>query len=163
MTVFDALAKLARKNKRAEPDAEWWPQPIKPGDRRSAKAREIHSRARRVLATLPKKVSHHAPKIRWPSIGRRGGWQPPIGASVLDRVVRAMEPGAWYAVSDLRHLAGLPQTTQFQMFRHGYLTRRANPEYRPRMSRSEKGSQPKWLYTLTAAGKTRRRLLRLLT
>jgi hypothetical protein len=73
-----------------------------------------------------------------------------------------MEPGAWYAVSDLRHLAGLPETTQFRMFSHGYLTRRANPEYRPRMSRSEKGSLPKWLYTLTAAGKVRRRLLQLL-
>jgi hypothetical protein len=70
-----------------------------------------------------------------------------------------MEPGAWYAVSDLRHLAGLPETTQFRMFSHCYLTRRANPEYRPRMSRSEKGSLLKWLYTLTTAGVTRRRLL----
>jgi hypothetical protein len=109
--IFNALAKLARKNKRAERDAGWRPEPIKPGD----------------------------------------------------RVVRVMEPGAWYAVSDLRHLAGLPETTQFRMFSHGYLTRRANREYRPRMSRSEKGSQPKWLYTLTTAGKARRRLLRLLT
>ena len=66
----------------------------------------------RVLATLPKTFSRHAPKIRWPNTGRRGGSQPPIGLSALDRVARVMEPGAWYAVSDLRHLAGLPETTQ---------------------------------------------------
>jgi hypothetical protein len=71
-----------------------------------------------------------------------------------------MEPGKWYAVSDLRHLAGLTrnESHSVRLFSHGYLTRRRNPEWQ-RWEAPPKERQPFWLYTLTPAGRDRQRLL----
>jgi hypothetical protein len=65
-----------------------------------------------------------------------------------------MEPGAWYARSDLRNLAHLSESEILgvRIFSHGYLSMLPNPEY-------ETVTTPKHLYTLTAAGLARRRLL----
>jgi hypothetical protein len=71
-----------------------------------------------------------------------------------------MEPGKWYAVSDLRHLAGLTRNESYsvRLFSHGYLTRRRNPEWK-RWEAPPKERQPFWLYTLTPAGRDRQSLL----
>jgi hypothetical protein len=68
-----------------------------------------------------------------------------------------MQPGHWYARSDLGHLAGLTDSeiTGVQLFSHGYLTRLRNPDFRQR-------TDPEFLYTLTPAGKQRRSLLQAL-
>jgi hypothetical protein len=89
----------------------------------------------------------------YPYRGQRAPIIPP-GVSVLDRIVRAMEPGAWYARSDLRCLARLSKSEIMgvQIFSHGYLSRLPNPEYKT-------VTNLRHLYTLTAAGLARRLLL----
>jgi hypothetical protein len=65
-----------------------------------------------------------------------------------------MEPGAWYARSDLRYLARLSESEILgvRIFSHGYLSMLPNPEYKT-------VTTPRNLYTLTTAGQARRLLL----
>jgi hypothetical protein len=155
-SIFDALVKLSRKNAAPEPDEEPPPR-LKRRDQRSPRARARNAAHRRAVARGIPKQTKYAPKTRWPSIGRRGGAQPPPGASVLDRIVRAMEPGCWYARRDLGNLVGLTrnQALGVRIFSHGYLTRRRNPEWQ-RWEVPPKERLPFWLYTLTPAGRDRR-------
>jgi hypothetical protein len=62
-----------------------------------------------------------------------------------------MEPGHWYARSDLGHLAQLTESaiTGVRLFSHGLLTRLRNPDFRQR-------TDPEFLYTLTKVGEQRR-------
>jgi hypothetical protein len=154
-SIFDALVKLSKKNA-PEEAAEELPSPLHPRDRRSARARAAHARQRRATARweAKKPPSRFAPKRTWPSIGRRCGSQPPPGVSVLDRIVRSMQPGYWYARSDLGNLADLTESERIgvRLFSHGYLIRRRNPEFRQRVD-------PEYLYTLTQAGEQRRDFL----
>ena len=159
LSIFDALVKLSNRDSAPEPEEE--PQPrLKRRDQRSPRARARNAAHRRALARGIPKQSKFAPKKVWQSIGRRGGSQPPPGVSVLDRIVRAMQPGAWYAVSDLRNLARLTrsQSLGVRLFSHGYLTRRRNPEWK-RWEAPPKERQPYWLYTLTPAGEQHRKFL----
>jgi hypothetical protein len=159
MSLFDTLVRLTKQNAAHVPldDA---PPRLRPKDQRSSRARARNAAHRRALARGIPKQTKFAPKKRWPSIGRRGGAQPPPGASVLDRIVRSMAPGKWYARSDLGHLADLTKSEidGVRLFSYGYLSRRRNPEWQrweaPPMER-----QPYWLYTLTWAGRDRQRLL----
>ena len=64
------------------------PPRLKRRDQRSPRARARNAPHCRALARGIPKQTKYAPKTRWPSIGRRGGPQPPQGASVLDRIVR---------------------------------------------------------------------------
>jgi hypothetical protein len=77
-----------------------------------------------------------------------------------------MQPGHWYARSDLGNLAGLTDSARIgvQLFSHGYLTRRRNPEFRrkgvPGSTELSAGTEePHHLYTLTPAGEQRRKFL----
>lgn len=153
-SIFDALVKLSKKNA-PEEAAEELPPPLHPRDRRSARARAAHARQRRAVARwkAKKAPSRFAPKKVWRGL-------PPPGASVLDRIVRAMEPGKWYAVSDLRHLAGLTRNEFLgvRLFSHGYLTRLRNPDWK-RWEVPPRERQPYWLYTLTPVGRGRQREL----
>jgi hypothetical protein len=143
---------------------------LKRRDQRSARAKARNAAHRRALARgIPKQVKF-TPKRRWPSTGRRGGSQAPPGASVLDRIIRSMQPGHWYARSDLGHLAGLSQSeiVGVRLFSQGYLTRRRNPEFRrkgvPGSTKLSAGTEePHYLYTLTPAGEQRRKFLLALT
>jgi hypothetical protein len=79
-----------------------------------------------------------------------------------------MQPGHWYARSDLGNLANLTKRERIgvRLFSHGYLTRRRNPESRRKgVSDSTELSagteQPHHLYTLTPAGEHRKFLLAL--
>jgi hypothetical protein len=71
-----------------------------------------------------------------------------------------MEPGKWYAVSDLRHLAGLTRNESLgvRLFSRGYLTRLRNPDWK-RWEAPPRERQPYWLYTLTPVGRGRQREL----
>lgn len=79
-----------------------------------------------------------------------------------------MKPGAWYGRSDLAALANLSKNnvTGMRWFSHGYLTQRANPEWKSAVKGipvcNQDRSEPKYLYTLTDEGKARQRLLLLL-
>ena len=158
MSLFDILVKLSKKNAAPEEATEERPR-LKRRDQRSPRARARNAAHHRAVARgIPQ--TKFAPKTVWPSMGRRGGAQPPPGASVLDRIVRSMKPGHWYARSDLGHLADLTKSEidGVRLFSHGYLTRRRNPEWK-RWEAPPKERQPYWLYTLTLAGRGRQREL----
>ena len=159
MSLFDTLVRLSKRNAARVPLKEAPPR-LRPKDQRSPRARARNAAHHRAVARGIPKQTKFAPKKRWRSIGRRGGAQPPPNASVLDRIVRSMRPGHWYAVSDLRHLAGLTRNESYgvHLFGHGYLTRRRNPEWQ-RWEAPPKERQPYWLYTLTPAGRGRQREL----
>ena len=159
MSLFDTLVRLSKRNSARVPLEEAPPR-LRPKDQRSPRARARNAAHHRALARGIPKQTKFAPKTRWSSIGRRGGAQPPPNASVLDRIVRSMQPGHWYARSDLGHLADLTKSEidGVRLFSHGYLTRRRNPEWK-RWEAPPKERQPYWLYTLTLAGRGRQREL----
>jgi hypothetical protein len=131
---------------------------VKEGVKEGAKARNAaHQRA--LARGIPTK-NKFAPKRVWRGHGFGTGPQPLAGASVLDRIVCSMEPGHWYARSDLGNLAGLSKSeiVGVRLFSHGYLTRRRNPDWK-RWKAPPKERQPYWLYTLTLAGQGRQREL----
>jgi len=153
-SIFERLVEISKKT--VAPEREEELPRLKRRDQRSPRARARNAAHRRALARGIPKQTKYSPKIVWPSRGRRGGPQPPPGASVLDRIVRAMEPGHWYARSDLGHLAELAESeiAGVRLFSHDYLTRRRNPEWQ-RWEAPPKERQPYWLYTLTLAGRSR--------
>ena len=120
-SIFDALVKLSKKNAPEEAQEDERPR-LKRRDQRSARAKARNAAHRRAIARGIPKQSKFAPKRRWTTPGFRTGWRPPPGASVLDRIVRAMEPGCWYAVSDLMNLARLTRNEFLgvRLFNHGY-------------------------------------------
>jgi hypothetical protein len=156
-SIFDALVKLSKRDVPWEASEEQSPR-LKRRDQRSARAKARNAAHRRALARAIPKQSKYAPKRRWRTPGFRTGWRPPPGASVLDRIVRSMQPGHWYARSDLGHLARLTESeiTGVRLFNHGYLNRRGNPEWQ-RWEAPPNERQPYWLYTLTPMGIGRQR------
>jgi hypothetical protein len=165
MGLFDILVKLSKKNAAPEEAAEELPR-LKKRDQRSPRARARNAAHRRALARGIPKQSKFAPKRRWTTPGFRTGWRPPPGTSVLDRIVRSMQPGHWYARSDLGNLAHLTESERIgvRLFSHGYLTRRRNPEFSrkgvPGSTKLTAGTeQPHYLYTLTPVGEQRRKFL----
>jgi hypothetical protein len=164
-SIFDALVELSKKNALEEDEQNERPR-HKRRDQRPARAKARNAAHRRALARGIPKQSKFAPKRRWTTPGFRTGWRPPPGASVLDRIVRATEPGCWYARSDLGHLARLTESERIgvRLFSHGYLTRARNPEFRrkgvPGSTELSAGTEePHYLYTLTPAGEQRRKFL----
>jgi hypothetical protein len=71
-----------------------------------------------------------------------------------------MQPGHYYARSDLGNLANLTKSERIgvRLFSHGYLSRRRNSEWQ-RWEAPPKERQPFWLYTLTLTGQGRQREL----
>jgi hypothetical protein len=165
-SLVDRLVEIQKKAAPLAQAEEDEPPRLKRRDQRSARARARNAAHRRALARGIPKQTKFAPKRHWPAIGRRGGSQAPPGASVLDRIVRSMQPGHWYARSDLGNLAGLTDSERIgvRLFSHGYLTRRRNPEFRrkgvPGSTELSAGTEePHYLYTLTPAGEQRRKVL----
>jgi hypothetical protein len=164
-SIFDALVRLSKKNAPEEAQEEERP-PLKRRDQRSARAKARNAAHRRALARGIPKQSKFAPKRRWTTPGFRTGWRPPPGASVLDRIVRSMQPRCWYARIDLGNLAHLTESERIgvRLFSYGYLTRRRNPEFRrkgvPGPTELSAGTEePHYLYTLTPVGEQRRKFL----
>jgi hypothetical protein len=159
-SLIERLAEITKKGAPLVEDEEVERPRLKCRDQRSARAKARNAAHRRALTRGIPKQSKFAPKRRWTTPGFRTGWRPPPGASVLDGIVRAMEPGSWYAVTDLMNLARLTRNESLgvRLFSHGYLTRRRNPEWQ-RWEAPPNERHPHWLYTLTPAGLERQRLL----
>jgi hypothetical protein len=165
-SLVDRLVEIQRKAvppAQAEEDER---PPLKRRDQRSARAKARNAAHRRAVARGIPKQSKFAPKRRWTTPGFRTGWGPPAGASVLDRIVRSMQPRCWYARSDLGNLANLTESERIgvRLFSHGYLTRRRNPDFRrkgvPGSTKLSAGTEePHYLYTLTPAGEQCRKFL----
>jgi hypothetical protein len=139
MKTESLIDRLVEISKRATPPAEVKEDTrprLKRRDQRSARAEARNAAHRRALDRGIPKQSKFAPKRRWTTPGFRTGWRPPPGASVLDRIVRSMQPGHWYARRDLGNLANLNDSERIGVrpFSHGYLTRR-RPQRRWRYRR----------------------------
>ncbi len=149
------------------------PPPLHPRDRNSKRARAAHARMRRALVKRAenREPSRYTAKRRWPGIGYKGGPQPPLGLSVLHRMIGVMEPGHWYAWPDIGRAAGLIKRDWdgVRKFSGGYIELRRNPAYRsPETARTMQEltalsrAEPMWLYRLTPVGERFKRLVTLL-
>lgn len=97
-------------------------------------------------------------------LGRKAAPKP-LGERGVDVLVAAMEPGAWYARSDIEALIGAeryraPDWTY--LTKQGLVDRRPNPEWRPIKYSSPYLQPPKWLYRLNERGEALKRLGELL-
>ncbi len=131
-SLFERLVEIQKKAAPlAQADVDVRPR-LKRRNQRSLRARARNAAHRRALARGIPKQSKFAPRRRRTTTGFRTGWRPPLGASVLDRIVRSMQPAHWYARSDPGNLAHLTKSERVgvRLFSHGYLTRRRNPEFR---------------------------------
>lgn len=100
----------------------------------------------------------------WYARNKKARPDPSVGERLEDRLVRAMEPGCWYADRDLCTLIGVPKNYPVQdnaRRRWGYLVKKRNPEWRG-VVRLPQVQEPKYLYGLSEAGLRRRELLGLL-
>ena len=84
---------------------------------------------------------------------------------MIDRLVRVMEPGAWYAAPDIAELTGFDHSQRQaivyqQGIGQGYVEKRRNPE--ARMDLPNAFSGPKVLFGLTDKGRRLRELLAML-
>jgi hypothetical protein len=133
------------------------PPPLVRRDNNSPRARAYHARMRRALAKRAETAerSRYAPKRVWVRPGRREP-QPPLGVSVLHRLIAVMEPGEWYSWPDIGRAAGLAERDWIgvRKFTGGFVTRRQNP--------SPAYISERWLYSLTPRGEQLRQLLSLL-
>lgn len=104
------------------------------------------------------KAKQEAAAERWHE-ARKAKRKPPTpyGERVADRVVRAMEPGEWYADRDLQNALGVPEDypVQLEALRLGLIHKRPNPEWRGQ-NRYGEMQAPKYLFQLTPLGEALR-------
>lgn len=93
----------------------------------------------------------------------RGAW----GEMMHQVILRAMEPGGWYARADVVNLTGFhrdPTSAKLKEMRErGLLRREQNPAWDPKhrpspqaLQAGEQVKEPQWLYTLTGEGEEER-------
>src|SRR3990172_9322677 len=140
--------------------------PMRKGDRhtvesraRMAVARRVWHRARwaRTLAALDRRVEAR----RQPRAARPGR------IKHVERILAAMEPGAWYGVRDLVNTTGIPRKSVCakiyqDMVGRGWVVRGRNPAWDGRWAtRSDERRvvEPEFLWRLTAAGEAKRMAL----
>jgi hypothetical protein len=93
----------------------------------------------------------------------------PFGERIIDRMVTAMDPGAWYGRGDLVRAIGGERYARgkvLEAWRAGWLERAANPSYVAKPAVPDGAWLPvrdaEWLYRLTPAGEALRDAVRLL-
>lgn len=125
------------------------------GRARAARARGLAARA---------KVEERLKNER-AATGRR--LTPPPGERMHQVILRAMEPGGWYARFDVVNLTGFdrdPTSAKLKYMRgRGWLRREQNPawdqKHHPSPDALQAGAEvkePQWLYTLTGEGERQR-------
>ena len=84
----------------------------------------------------------------------------PFGERWVDRCVKVMLPGEWYADRDLQIAmrAEEDQPVQVEPLRQGMIERRRNPEWKGQNRHPREVQAPKWLYRLTVRGEALRDL-----
>lgn len=150
--VFDALERLCQGQRRLPRKGEkapaWLVQAAKAGKRRKAAALQAEAAERRRAAQL----------ARW-----REKAKPAF--SIVDRMLRAMNPGRWYARSDLMRAAGANRTARGKvnqvLLARGWVERRRNPAFRgfERRGGYLPIKEPEFLYRLTSAGEAQREMV----
>lgn len=82
------------------------------------------------------------------------------GASGVTRLLRALQPGAWYGVGDMLKLSGLAHYFDSIVWQRlwpaGWIERARNAAYDPALVIFSKAREPQWLWRLTATGTAER-------
>jgi hypothetical protein len=127
-----------------------------------AEPRDLSECTRRSTATLRAKRQARSRAIgerRWAEqvAARRAKHTPGFGKRIVDRFVREMEPGKWYARVDI---AGREKALQGKFlqatWQPGFAERCRNPAWDGKHTRND---EPHWLYRLTPEGEALRTLL----
>ncbi len=147
--VFAALERLcaggSRGLRKGEKAPRWFVEKVNATKRRKAKAAAQEAGERRLRAQRAE---------RWKRINP--------AVPIVARMLRAMEPGKWYARRDLMTAAGVDRDARGKvnqvLFAKGWVERRRNPGYKGAEWRG--GICPhyesEWLYRLTAEGEAER-------
>jgi hypothetical protein len=100
---------------------------------------------------------------------RGNRYRPPPGQSIAERMLRAMQPGAWYGMGDIARMAGVDRSARAKvpqvLLRRNWIEKAANPAYRgtldPWQIMAGAEPEPQHLYRLTELGlRVRAELLR---
>jgi len=91
---------------------------------------------------------------------RSNRYRPLPGQSIADRMLRAMQPGAWYGMGDIARMAGVDRSARTKvhqvLLRRRWIEKAGNPAYRGRLDPWQimRGMEPEpqHLYRLTEAG-----------
>jgi len=154
--VFEAIERLCASRRwrvgRDEPAPQWVIEKIKAVKRRKAKAAALEAGERRREAQRVARRARYAPAF-----------------SIVSRMLLAMQPGQWYARSDLMRAANVGRPARGKVNQRllalGFVERRRNPKYRGPVVRAggyRHFVEPEFLYRLTAAGELKREALQLL-
>jgi hypothetical protein len=100
---------------------------------------------------------------------RSNRYSPVPGQSIADRMLRAMQPGAWYGMGDIARMAGVDRSARAKvhqvLLRRRWIEKADNQAFRgtlnPWQIMAGAEPEPKHLYRLTESGlRVRARLLR---
>jgi hypothetical protein len=91
---------------------------------------------------------------------RNNRYRPPPGHSIADRMLRAMQPGAYYGMGDIARMAGVDRSARGKvhqvLLRRRWIEKADNPAFRgtldPWQIMSGAEPEPKHLYRLTEPG-----------
>jgi hypothetical protein len=151
-TIERLCAGQGRRTKKGDKRPRWEVERMKASRRRNTKERMVAAAEARRGAQL-----EAFRRRTWPAF--------PIHA----RMLMAMDPGKWYARSDLVRAAGVERNARGkvnqQLLARGMVERRRNPAYRgfERRGGHLPVKEPEWLYRLTEAGQMQRELWTMLT
>jgi hypothetical protein len=87
-------------------------------------------------------------------------YRPPPGQSIADRMLRAMQPGAWYGMGDIARMAGVDRSARAKvhqvLLRRRWIEKADNPAFRgtfdPWQIMAGAEPEPQHLYRLTESG-----------
>lgn len=157
--LWAAIRRLADEN-----DHSW--RFTKKGDKRPAYDVEAQKESRK--ATLAAEREARIARLGAAQRAASEARKPKPGEDIASRMLRAMEPGAFYGMGDLMRLAGADRNGRSKvhqvLMRQKWIEKARNPAYSDRryspgeiMGGAE--PQPQWLYRLTQAGLERKAVL----
>ena len=90
----------------------------------------------------------------------RNRYRPPPGQSISDRMLRAMQPGAWLGMGDIARMAGVDRSARAKvhqvLLRQRWIEKTDNPAYHGRLDpwqiMAGAEPEPQHLYRLTELG-----------
>lgn len=157
--LWEAIRRLAN-----EQDQSW--RYTKKGDKRPAYDVEAQKKSR--AATLARQREARVARLDAKSRERAALKKPKVGEDIASRMLRVMEPGAWYGMGDVMRLAGAARHERGKLHqvlvKRGWVEKVQNPAWSgsiPSPWEIEAGAEPhpQHLYRLTGDGLARKQAL----
>lgn len=157
--LWEAIRRLAN-----EQDQSW--RYTKKGDKRPAYDVEAQKQSRK--ATLARQREARVARLEARSRAASEARRPKPGDDIASRMIRAMEPNAWYGQGDVMRLAGAERHERGKLhqvlLKQGWVERARNPawsdrRYSPQEIEAGADPPPQHLYKLTEEGVRRRAVL----